>query len=74
MVYRADESEEDEEEAEGIVIGGLGDEVSIMPAVYPRGTVSVSSLDFFHMLVLLLLNSLVRSRYRSDILNGYIIK
>ena len=47
MVYRADEPEEDEEEAEGIVIGGVGDEVSIMPAVYPRGTVSVSSLDFF---------------------------
>ena len=31
----------------GAVLGGRGEEVSIMPVVCPRGTVSVSSLDYF---------------------------
>ena len=29
------------------MLGGGGDEVSVMPVVYPRGTVSVSSLGYF---------------------------
>ena len=32
---------------EGTVLGGGVDEVSVMPVVYPRGTVSVSSLGYF---------------------------
>ena len=32
---------------EGTVLGDGGDEVSVMPVVYPRGTVSVSSLGYF---------------------------
>ena len=32
-LYMTDESEEDKEEVEGIVLGGGGDEVSAMPAV-----------------------------------------
>ena len=32
-VYRTDESEEDQEEVEGTVLGGGGDEVIVMPAV-----------------------------------------
>ena len=32
---------------EGEVLGGGGDEVSAMPAVYPCGTVSISSLGPF---------------------------
>ena len=46
-MYKMDESEENEEEVEGKVIGGGGDEVSIIPVVYPRGTISVSSLGSF---------------------------
>ena len=46
-VYGKDKSEEDEEEVERTVIGGGGDEISIMPAVYLRWTVSVSSLSYF---------------------------
>ena len=46
-VYRTDESEEDEEEAEGAVLGDGGEDISIVPVVYPRGTVSVSSLGSF---------------------------
>ena len=46
-MYRADESEGDEELVEGTVLGGSGDEVSIVPVVYPRGTGSVSSLGYF---------------------------
>ena len=46
-VYRTDKSEEEEEEVEGVVLGGGGDEISIMPFVYPRGAVSVSSLSYF---------------------------
>ena len=47
-VYRTDESEEDEEEVvKGTVLGGEGEDVSIVPVVYPRGTVSVSSLVYF---------------------------
>ena len=46
-VYRTEESEEQEEEVEGEVLGGAGDEVSVMPFVYPRVTVSVSSLGSF---------------------------
>ena len=29
------------------MIGGGGEEVSIVPVVYPRGKVSISSLDYF---------------------------
>ena len=29
------------------MLGGVGDEVSIVPSVYPRGGVSVSSLGYF---------------------------
>ena len=43
-VYRTDELEEDEEEEEGTVLGG--EDISILPVVYPRGTVSVSSLGY----------------------------
>ena len=53
-VYRTDKSEEDKEEVEGAVLGDGGDEFSIVPFVYPCGTVSVSSLDFFSLLVFLL--------------------
>ena len=38
---------EDKEEVEGTVIGYIGEYVSIVPVVYPRGTVSVSSLGYF---------------------------
>ena len=38
------ESEEYKEEVEGAVLGGGGDEVSIMPVVSPLGTVIISSL------------------------------
>ena len=41
-VYRMDELEEDEEEVEGTVDFGGGDEVKYVPFVYPRGMVSVS--------------------------------
>ena len=47
IVYGTEESEEDKEEVQGEVIGGGSDEVSFMPVVYPRGTVSFSSLDYF---------------------------
>ena len=53
-VYETVELDEDEEEVEGTVLGGGVDEVSIIPVVYPYGTVIVSSLSFFHMLVILL--------------------
>ena len=46
-VYRTDELEEDKEEVEGTVLGYGGEEVSIVPGVYPRGTFSVSSLGSF---------------------------
>ena len=46
-VYGTDESEEDTEEVEGAVIGGGGDEVGFMPAIYPCGMVSVSSFCSF---------------------------
>ena len=46
-VYRTDELEEEEEEVEVTVLGDGGDEVSIVPFVYPCGTVSVSSLSYF---------------------------
>ena len=39
---------------EGEVLRGGGDEVSILSVVYPRGTVSVSTLGYLHLLVLLL--------------------
>ena len=45
--YRTDELEEEEEEVEGTVLGYGYEDVSIVPVVYPRGTVSVSSLDYF---------------------------
>ena len=45
-VHRTDKAEEDEEEVEGTVIGGGGDEVSGMYIVYPRWKVSVSSLGY----------------------------
>ena len=53
-VYRTEESEEDKEEVEGTVLGGGGGDVTIVPIVYPRGTVSVSSLGSFFWLALLL--------------------
>ena len=46
-LYRTDKSEEDKEEVEGTVLGGGGEEVSILPVLYPHGTVSVSSLRSF---------------------------
>ena len=49
-----DELQEDNEEVEGKLHLDGGDEVSIVPFVYLRETVSVSSLGFFCMLVLLL--------------------
>ena len=45
-VYRTDELEEDEEELEGTVDFDGGNEVNYVPFVYPRGTVSVSSLGY----------------------------
>ena len=50
-VYGTEESEEDEEELEGTVLGGGGDEVSVMNVVYPRGTVSVSSISSFSSVI-----------------------
>ena len=46
-VYRADKLEGDEEEVEETVHFDGGDEVNIVPFVYPRGTVIVSSLGSF---------------------------
>ena len=46
-MYETDELEEDEEEVEGTVHFNGGDEVNIVPFVYPRGKVSVSSLGYF---------------------------
>ena len=46
-VYRSDELEEDKEEVEGTVDFDGGDEVNYVPFVYPRWTVSVSSLGYF---------------------------
>ena len=49
------------------MLGGGGDEVSVMPIVYPHGTVSVSSLVFFGLLIhhlnLLVLSLLSLSYY-----------
>ena len=42
-VYRTDESEEDDKEVEGTLHFDGGDEVTKVPFVYPRGTVSVTS-------------------------------
>ena len=50
-MYGTEESEEDEEELEGTVLGGGGDEVSVMNVVYPRGTVSVSSISSFSSVI-----------------------
>ena len=46
-VYGTDKSDEDDKKLEWTVVGGGGDEVSVMPVVYPHGKVSVSSLVFF---------------------------
>ena len=46
-VYRTNELEEDKEEVEGTVIGYGVEDVNIATFVYLRGTVSVSSLDYF---------------------------
>ena len=46
-VYRTEESEEDKEEVEGTVHFDGGDEVNIVPFVYPLGSVSVSPLGSF---------------------------
>ena len=35
------------------MIGGGGEEFSIVPVVYPRGSVIVSSISYFRQLVLL---------------------
>ena len=50
-MYGKKNSQEDEKEVEGTVLGGGGDEVSVMPVFYPRGMVSVSSLSFFILVV-----------------------
>ena len=44
-LYRTDESEE--EEVKGTVLEDGGKDVSIVPILYPRGIVSVSSLGYF---------------------------
>ena len=41
------ELEEDKEELDAKFVGVGGDEVSIMPVIYPCGVVSVSSLGYF---------------------------
>ena len=46
-VYRTNESEKEKEEVEGTVHLDGGDDGSIVPFVYPRGTVRVSSLGYF---------------------------
>ena len=46
-VYRMGKLDEDEEEVEGTVDFDGGDEVNYVPFVYPRGTLSVSSLGSF---------------------------
>ena len=46
-VYSTDESEEDEEELKGTVLGDGGKYVSIVPVVYHCRTVGVSSLGSF---------------------------
>ena len=46
-VYRTNESEKEKEEVEGTLHLGGGDEVSIVPFVYTRGKVGVSSLGSF---------------------------
>ena len=46
-VYMAYELEEDKEELEGRVLGYGGEYASIVPVVYPCGTVSVSSIGSF---------------------------
>ena len=46
-VYRMEKLKEDEEEVEGTVNFDGGDEVNYVPFVYPRGTVSVSSIGSF---------------------------
>ena len=46
-VYRTEELEEDKEEVEETVHFNGGDEVNIVPFVYPCGKVSVSSLGSF---------------------------
>ena len=73
-MYRTDELEEDKEEAEGTVHLNGGDKVNIVPFVYPRGTVSVSSLGSFlsvgssskplHLPLEILLNAVCSERER----------
>ena len=46
-MYETDESDEYEEEVDRAVLGSGGDEVSVMPVVYPRVMVNVSSLGSF---------------------------
>ena len=46
-MYRMDDLEDEEKELEGIVLGDGGEYVIILSIVYPRGTVSVSSLGSF---------------------------
>ena len=36
------------------MLGDGGEDLSIVPVVYPRGTVSVSSLSYFCLLVLII--------------------
>ena len=45
--YSTDESEEYKEEVGGAFLRDGGDEFSVMPVVYPRGTSIVSSLGYF---------------------------
>ena len=46
-VYRTVKSDEDKEEVEGTVLRDGGEDVSIVPVVYPCETVRVSSLGYF---------------------------
>ena len=46
-MYRTGESKEDEEEVGETVYFNEGDEVNMVPFVYPSGTVSVSSMGYF---------------------------
>ena len=46
-LYATDGLEEEKEEVEGTVHSDGGDKVNIVPFVYPRGAVSVSSLVSF---------------------------
>ena len=71
-VYSIDKSQEYKEEVKGAVIGGGGEYVSIVPVVYPHGTVSVLSLGYFssvgsslNLLILLCLSLFENATFKS---------